>query len=92
MTNITNKIYSTKNCEFSTTKYVSNSIEKLHFSFAAALFRLKLRSSALNQDYVTMHENIDFHKCMLREACVFVVRLITSPPYTYNTSHIDLLS
>lgn len=39
-----------------------------------------------------MHENIDFHKFMLREACVFAASLIPSPHYTYNTSHIDLLS
>lgn len=39
-----------------------------------------------------MHENIDFHKFMLQEACVFAVSLIPSPPYTYNSSHIDLLS
>lgn len=81
-----------KNDEFSTTKYVLNSFEKLYFSFAVPLFRLKLRCSALNQDYVTMHGSIDFHKFMLREACVFAVSLIPSPPFTYNTSHIDLLS
>lgn len=61
---------------------VLNSIEKLHFFFAAAVFRLRLWCSALNQDYVTMHGNIDFHKFMLREACVFAVSLIPSPPHT----------
>lgn len=69
-----------------------NSTLKLYFPFAAALFRPSKLRPALMQDYVTMHENIDFHKFMLREACVFAASLIPSPHYTYNTSHIDLLS